>query len=332
MAINTIVYSILTSAVIAVMFTFVLPFMRKVLPGWNLHWYANAITGLLTVVLIAPFLRAMVMKKNRSEEFKALWAESNRNRFPLLFTILVRMVIAIAFIFYICNYLSRFTNAVMITIGVIAVLLIVFSRWVKHRSITLERLFIQNLRSRDIEAQVHGKKRPLYEGRLLDRDIHIADFEVPSDSLWMGQTLKQLNFGQKYGVHISSILRGGHRINIPDGDYIIFPGDILQAIGSDIQFTAFRDALDKERLGTDADLEKREMLLRQLIIGNDSPFVGKSLIDSGIRDIYSCMVIGLEEGKESLSSYKPARKFQVGDIIWVVGEREALDALIHAGN
>ena len=121
-------------------------------------------------------------------------------------------------------------------------------------------------------------------------------------------------------------------INIPDGDQIIFPGDILQAIGSDIQFTAFRDALDEERLGTDADLEKREMLLRQLIIGNDSPFVGKSLIDSGIRDLYSCMVIGLEEGKESLSSYKPARKFQVGDIIWVVGEREALDALLHAGN
>ena len=105
-----------------------------------------------------------------------------------------------------------------------------------------------------------------------------------------------------------------------------------RSIGSDIQFTAFRDALDEERLGTDADLEKREMLLRQLIIGNDSPFVGKSLIDSGIRDLYSCMVIGLEEGKESLSSYKPARKFQVGDIIWVVGEREALDALLHAGN
>ena len=330
MSINTIIYSILTSAVIAVMFTFVLPFMRKMLPGWHLHWYANAITGFLTVVLIAPFLRAMVMKKNRSEEFKALWAESNRNRFPLLFTILVRMVIAITFIFYICNYLSRFTNALMITIGVIVVLMIVFSRWVKHRSITLERLFIQNLRSRDIEAQVHGKKRPLYEGRLLDRDIHIADFEVPSDSEWMGQTLKQLNFGQKYGVHISSILRGGHRINIPDGDYVIFPGDILQAIGSDAQFTAFRDALEKERLGADTEIEKREMLLRQLIIGNDSPFIGKSLIESGIRDQYSCMVIGLEEGKESLSVYKPARKFQEGDIIWVVGEREALDSLLHA--
>ena len=328
MTLNTVVYSILSSAAIALMFTFFLPFARKLLPGWELHWYANAITGVLTVLIIAPFLRAMVMKKNHSEEFKALWAESNRNRLPLIFTILVRMAIAVAFIFYICNYLSRFTNALMITIGLVVIVLIIFSRWIKHRSITLERLFILNLRSRDIEAQVQGKKRPLYEGRLLDRDIHIADFEVPADSMWMGQTLKQLNFGRKYGVHISSILRGGWRINIPDGDYIIFPGDILQAIGSDAQFTAFREAMDKERLGMDHDLEKREMKLRQLVIASDSPFIGKSLIESGIRDRYSCMVVGLEEGKESLSNYSPNRKFQEGDIIWVVGEQESLDALL----
>ena len=327
MTVNTVVYSILSSAAIAVMFTFVLPFIRGVLPGWELHWYANGVTGVLTVLVIAPFLRAMVMKKNRSPEFRALWAESNRNRLPLIFTIVVRAVIAISFIFYICNYLSRFANALMITIGVLVVLLIVFSRWVKHRSITLERLFVQNLRSRDIAAEVHGKKRPLYADRLLDRDIHIANFEVPIDSMWMGQTLKQLNLGKKYGVHISSIIRSGWRVNIPDGDYIIFPGDVLQAIGSDEQFSTFREALEKERLGVDPDAEKRIMKLRQLVIGNDSPFVGKTLIESGIRDFYSCMVIGLEEGKQNLSAFPPNRKFKEGDIIWVVGEEEALDAL-----
>ena len=200
MAVNTLVYSILSSATIALMFTFVLPIMRKLLPGWTLHWYANAITGVLTVLIISPFLRAMVMKKNRSEEWKTLWAESNRNHLPLLSTILGRVVIAVAFIFYICNYLSRFSNAVMITLGIVAVALMVLSRTIKRRSILMERLFINNLRSRDIEAQVHGKKRPLYEGKLLDRDIHIAEFDVPNNSLWMGSTLKELNLGKKYGV------------------------------------------------------------------------------------------------------------------------------------
>ena len=328
MGVNVVVYSILSSATIALMFTFVLPFTRRLLPGWELHWYANAITGLLTVLLIAPFLRAMVMKKNHSEEWRTLWAESNRNHLPLLFTVLVRVMIAVSFIFYICNYLSRFRPALMITLGVVAVALMIVSRTIKRRSILLERLFINNLRSRDIEAQVHGKKRPLYEGKLLDRDIHIAEFDVPTDSQWMGQTLKQLNLGRRHGVHVSSIMRGGHRLNIPDGDSVIFPADRLQVIGSDDQLTRFRTALERETLSEDAELEKREMKLRQLIIGADSPFVGRTLEQSGIRSRYSCMVVGLEEGKENLSSVPPTRRFQEGDIIWVVGEEASLQALL----
>ena len=328
MALNTLVYSILSSATIALMFTFVLPFMRKLLPGWTLHWYANAITGLLTVLFIAPFLRAMVMKKNRSDEWKKLWRESNRNHLPLLSTILARVVIAVAFIFYICNYLSRFSNAVMITLGFVAVVLMVVSRTIKRRSILLERLFINNLRSRDIEAQVQGKKRPLYEGKLLDRDIHIADFEVPANSLWMGSTLKELNLGKKYGVHVSSILRGGFRMNIPDGDYVIYPCDRLQVIGSDEQMAKFSQALETNVIQEDLKMENREMKLRQLIISSDSPFVGKTLEESGIRSIYSCMVVGIEEGKENLSPVHPNRRFVEGDIIWVVGEEDSLNTIV----
>jgi CPA2 family monovalent cation:H+ antiporter-2 len=330
MALNTIVYSILASATIAVMFTFVLPFMQKLLPGWTLHWYANAATGVLTVLFISPFLRAMVMKKNRSEEWKKLWAESNRNHLPLLVTVLGRVIVAVAFIFYICNYLSRFSNAVMITLGVVIVAFIIVSRTIKRRSILLERLFVNNLRSRDIEAQVQGKKRPLYEGKLLDRDIHIAEFDVPANSNWMGNTLKGLNLGKKYGVHISSILRGGFRMNIPDGDFILYPSDRLQVIGSDEQMANFAHALETEVIQEDTQLENREMKLRQLIISADSPFVGKTLIESGIRNHYSCMVVGIEEGKENLSPAAPNRRFQEGDIIWVVGEEAALQRLLAA--
>ena len=144
----------------------------------------------------------------------------------------------------------------------------------------------------------------------------------------MGQTLKQLALGRKYGVHVSSIMRGGHRLNIPDGDYIIFPNDQLQVIGSDEQLSKLQQALATEVLGEEKDIEQREMKLRQLIIGADSPFVGKTLAESGIRSLYSCMVVGLEEGKENLSRVSPQRRFEEGDIIWVVGEQESLNALL----
>jgi CPA2 family monovalent cation:H+ antiporter-2 len=177
---------------------------------------------------------------------------------------------------------------------------------------------------------VQGEKRPLYEGKLLDRDIHIAEFDVPANSNWMGNTLKGLNLGKKYGVHISSILRGGFRMNIPDGDFILYPSDRLQVIGSDEQMANFAHALETEVIQEDTQLENREMKLRQLIISADSPFVGKTLIESGIRNHYSCMVVGIEEGKENLSPAAPNRRFQKGDIIWVVGEEAALQRLLAA--
>ena len=324
---NTMVYSILSVAVIMLMLTFFLPFVRRLMPGWEMHWWANAICGTLTILFISPFLRAMVMKKNHSPAYQALWAESRLNHLPLLFTILVRVVIACMFIFYVANYLSRFSNALIITMALALVILMVLSRQLKHSSIRLERLFIQNLRSRDIEAQVNGRRRPLYEGHLLDRDVHIADLEVPSDSKWMGKTLRELALRNRFGVHVSSILRANRRINIPDGQQMIFPGDRLQAIGSDEQLTRMGEALTAEVYSNDPDLEKREMRLHQMILSGSSPFVGKTLQESGIRNRYNCMVVGLEEGKENLSSISPDRQFRKGDIIWVVGELESLRQL-----
>ena len=324
MTINTVAYSILSAAVITLMFTFVLPFMRSLFPGWRLHWYANAITGLLTIIIIAPFLRAIVMKKNHSNEWKRLWVESSINRIPLLFTIFVRFVIALGFIFYICNYLTRFTNALMIIIGVVVVSLMIASRWTKKRSIKMERVFIHNLRSRDIMAQVNGEKKPLYEGHLLDRDIHISEFEVPVDSTWGGKSLQQLHLRQRFGIDMSSIMRGSQRLNIPNGETIIFPGDKLQVIGNDEQLQKFALSLTNDIYPEDLEIEKREMKLRQLIIGSKSEFCGKSLQESGIRDKYNCMVVGLEEGQENLTKVSPSYQFQKGDILWIVGEESDL--------
>lgn len=321
-----VIYSILSIAVIALMFTVALVPLRQMLP----HWWANAVCGLMTVLFISPFLRAMVMKKNHSEEFKQLWNESRMNHAALIATIVVRFIIAMMFVFYICNYLTRFTNAVMIVIAVVVVMLMILSRRLKRRSIRMERMFLLNLRSRDIRAQVYGHKRPLYAGHLLDRDIHISDFDVPEDSLWAGKTLEELQLRSKFGVNVSSILRGRQRINIPSGDDRIYPCDKIQVIGSDDQLTALSKALKNNLHPEDPNIEKREMKLRQLVISEDGQFFGKTLSECGIRDIYDCMVVGMEEGEENLSMLAPNQRFYKDDTIWVVGEKENLERLMEA--
>lgn len=323
MSINTLIYTVLCIAVTAVTLTFALQFFRHILP----HWWANGATGLLTFVCISPFMRALVMKNNRSEEFKELWTESRLNRLPLVFTVLFRVTIAAAILFYVCNYLARFTNAIVITLAVTLIFLMVLSRRLKKSSISMERRFIANLRSREVKAQVEGKRKPLFEKNLVERDIHISDVDVPTDSSWAGKTLGELRLSSRFGVYVSSILRGHKRINIPGGYTIIFPNDRLQAIGNDEQLKVFAHAIRTDVEAEDTQIELREMKLQKVKLGKDSPFIGRTLKESGIREQYNCMVVGVEEGQDSLTCMNPNRKFAAGDIIWVVGEKESIKSL-----
>ena len=41
------------------------------------------------------------------------------------------------------------------------------------------------------------------------------------------------------------------------------------------------------------------MILRQLRIDANSPFLGKTLKDAGIREKYHCLIVGVERGGET---------------------------------
>ena len=72
----------------------------------------------------------------------------------------------------------------MFGVALLLVILMVLSRQLKKQSILIERKFFQNLRSRDMRAEYLGEKKPAYAGRLLSRDLHLTDFEIPGESAW----------------------------------------------------------------------------------------------------------------------------------------------------
>lgn len=316
MLMNTAIYGVLSIAIVVLMFTFFLPFARELMP---VRW-ANMLCAAATVLFMAPFLRAIVMKKLHSNEFKALWIESYHNRLPLVFTLIVRTILVLLLIFYVVSTLTEFSFAFVLCLAIVLVMGILLSRRMKSSSIRIERLFVQNLRSRDIAAQVSGKRRPLFEGHLLDRDLHISEVVLPDDTLWGGKTLKDLHINQRFGVSVSSILRGNRRINIPTAMDTVFPGDRLSVIGTDEQLANLNAAIQDETFDEDYEIEKHEMKLERVVIDGQSKFLGKSLMESGIRSEYSCMVVGLESNEDSLTKVAPTYCFAKGDILWVVGE------------
>ena len=316
------VFTILSVAVIALSFRFLLPFVRDVLP----HWWANAVCGVVTLLCIAPFLRGIMARGRRSSLFIALWKESRYNRLPLVFTLVVRAVVVCMLVFYIIRFLVPFADPVLLLFALLVVGGIMLSRPLRLNSMRMEKVFMENLRSREVQAQREGKMPPGYAERLLSRDLHIADFDIPEESIWGGRQLGDLKFGQRFDVHVVSIARGTHRINIPNGNDRIYPRDRVQVIGTDEQIGRFSEALG-QTVVLDTEQADREMQLRQFQITEDMEFAGEKLKNSGIRDRYHCMIVGFETSGGMLEKPDADRVFRPGDIVWVVGEKEALAGL-----
>ena len=315
---------VLCIAICAIGFSVVLPLAEQWIPGV----WARVATAAVILAGMAPFLRALVIKKNKSEAFIGLWEESRANRAPLVASIVLRVAIALGFVFYVLARLFHISVPLILLLALVVVAAMIFSRWNKKYSRRIEETFMTNLRSRDMRAEYLGEKKPEYASRLLDHDLHLADFDIPAEVEWAGAELRELDFGQRYGVHVVSILRGSKRINIPKASDRIFPGDRIQVIGTDTDLEAFGAALSCQQAEAPEDYAREEMILRRLVVAEGSPFSGKSLVQSGIRNRYHCLVAGVEKQDGDLHVPDAHIPLEPGDVLWIVGEKQDMDVLM----
>lgn len=321
-----IVYSVIIIALLILSFNFLTPFIQAHIPGiWG-----SLFCAVLILLLISPFLRAIVAKKNHSAEFQTLWEDGYFSRAYLVSLVVFRFILAIVYVMIVITALFKVSVALLLGVACLVVAGMFYSRYLKKQSILIERRFLRNFRVREVYARHAGLKTPpRFAGHLLSRDLHLSDFIIPAESLWAGRTLAELALGTRFEVMVVAIFRGQSCINIPGGKERLFPQDRIQVIGSDEQLSRFGEKLQSmTTLPTDSDLTQSEVCLKQFIITENSPLNGKSIRESGIRDKYKCVVVGVERGDTSLRNPDADTVFEANDLIWVVGEKMNVYELI----
>lgn len=317
--IYSIVYLTLCSAIIGGSFASVLPLARQICG----HWYGNIVCGVITLLLVSPCVRPIIVKKNRSEEAKYLLRFNKFHRLLLRIIIGFKFCLGCAVVYYILNFLSPLWWFWHLIISIILTLGIVYNRRIKLISIRLERTFRRNLQSRE-----ENSKLPSYVRKLKGRDLQIASFTIPGNTQWGGKTLMQLNFGRTEHIHIAAITRGLQRINIPGGNSKIYPGDIIEIVSDPEGLRSFQQKMNKAvYMREESNALRNTLSIIQVGISNMSPLCGKTLVDIDFRSKYNCMVVGIEDDKGNLQVTEAQRKFQAGERIWVVGEEADLAML-----
>ena len=299
------------------------------LPAMSRPWVSVAL-GLLTVVAMSPFLRALIVKKNNSLEFRTLWEESSSYRFILALLCVLRYLLAVVMVFFVLEVYLPFQHLSLFILSICAVYSMYLSMSVRRSSILIEKRFLNNYNELSVENDRKAGVKSLFVSHLLSLDLHLEEFEVRQNSPSVGHTLRELSFRQMMDVSIVSIVRGSRRLYAPGGDEMLYPLDKIVVLGTDDQIVAFRkyiDDLDRKLLQD--DLRPSDLDLQYLWLAETSPLVGVTLSEVRFREEYNCMVVGIERGSTSLLHPPKDEVFESGDTLWLVGEETQIARLLN---
>jgi CPA2 family monovalent cation:H+ antiporter-2 len=205
-------------------------------------------------------------------------------------------------------------TAIVFVFGGLGVFLVFFSRYLDSVYTWFEHRFVKNLSDNEPPT------KPL---PLAPWDAHIARIEIPPESPFIGQTLQKLKVREQYGVTVALIERGSKKISAPRRDEFLYPNDIVSIIGNDDQVARFKIAVtpSPEILISGNDTEHK---LQALKLTETSEYIGKSIRDSGIREKYNGLVVGVERNGERILNPDSTTVLQPEDLLWVVGETTPL--------
>ena len=171
------IFSILLTAVFLLSTHGIYPLMTDQFPDSPV--LDNVVTVVLTLVLMAPFLIALVSNKYNSRElFMSLWNDSKYNRGRLVSMVLFRVFVAT---FFVSLVLIRYFHiqygiVIIIALGILA-LFLVFRRDLNQYA-RLEKRFLLNLNQREEAARRRNPLRASFKRKLSDKDIHLIDIKV----------------------------------------------------------------------------------------------------------------------------------------------------------
>lgn len=332
---NRLLKSVLTSvavhftvaiAVMLIFRNFVTPFVLSYVPGiWG-----HILSAFVTLLFMSPFIQAIVMEKTQTPEFKNLWNHERAiNRGAIISLIAIRIVLATLLVLMVLIPLFPKLAVLMVIIALNFITVVIFSQGLKKQSLVMETRFLENFNEKQKYEENKSAILPTVAHELLNKNIHIEEFEVSQLSPSAGKTIRELDFRQKTGINIVAIIRGNKKINIPGADQVIYPFDRIVVAGSDNEIQTFFQYLEERKSWIKENENNNEgeyhISVSQYIIVPDSPLLGKTIADSGIRENTECMIIGIDRKEQSETKIVPSFRFEIGDILWLAGEKDKLN-------
>jgi len=320
--VNVPLFSVIIGAIVYLSSTYVLPWVAA-----NTEYAFGGITAaVLTLLIMAPFLWGLVVRNERNESFVKIYAQQ-KYKSPIWVMRGIKLSLALFSIIFLLN---RFFSINIALYGALLMitLFFVFRRRIQVLYDRIENRFIRNLNDRELQEELkilelQSSKRNV---ALAPWDAHMTTFDVDPEVPIVGKTLEELKWREYVGVNVAMIKRGQLTITTPAKNDHIYPCDKLFIICTDAQEKKMNAILRPDKKLVESQKEV-EVELDKFTIEHDSPFMNKSIRESGIRTSTNGLVVGIERGGQRILNPESTMVFEEGDVVWIVGEKKLIDAI-----
>jgi monovalent cation:H+ antiporter-2, CPA2 family len=313
---NFIVHSVILIGIILLSRDYLYPFiLRTVEKDVSAP---TIITVIIILLLMAPFLWALAIRRIQKEAYSHLWLNRKLNRGPLIALELLRITVAIFHVGFLLSIFFSTSIGILIATVTMVIAIFLFRRKLQAFYDRLEKRFLYNLNERELH-----RTRPA----IVPWDAHLAEFQVMPESNLIGKELQEIALRERFGINVALIERGKKTIITPGRTEKLFPGDTMSVIGTDEQLGKLKHLLDQSAL-TPSEHKSVSIKLRNFTITEESPLRNKTIRDSGIRESAMGLIVGVERNGERLLNPESTFKFNNGDIVWIVGEEKHLESYL----
>ena len=326
---NIVIYSAIIIAATLISF-FICSFIMKYVPRpWN-----SAISTLVSLVIVSPFLWAMGFKHTLADTTHKLMEVNRFNKGLVRFVFVLRFVLvwiaAYAIIQHFLNGLfwSRLNVGLNVYTWINIAFALIYTILLRIMSPAMrfykriEDRFMDNLNKRQ-SMQVFTIPE------ILQENCHLQKMTLSPDSPYSGKIIRETDFRDNYNVSVVSVERGKQLVELPRSDFQLFPFDKVTFVGHEDHLRllqprveVFDDALIREHDESVVDLYKVQ-------VRPNSPYVGVALMDSGLAENFEAMIIAIERDGQFILNPSAKIAFQPADLVWFVAQKERAEVLMN---
>ena len=309
---------------------FFVPFIEHNIANSTLRTF---IVLAISLGIAAPFLWAFMAKQPNKQTYKQLWLEQNYNRGPLLILEIIRVALGILFIAVWVHRLVPVTIALLLIVAITIFILFIFSRRIQKVYQRIETGFLANLNARATAEEKNNllatifRKNADMQTSLEPWDAHIAEMKVNANAEYIGKTLQELAWREKFGINIVYIKRGDRVIHVPGRDQRLMPFDQVGIIATDEQVQSFKPVFDSIEMNVYEIVGVDDISLQKIIVDEHTKLKGMDIRSSGLRERTNGIVVGIERNKQRLLNPESSMKMEWGDVVWIVGDKNKIRQL-----